>query len=312
MHELVEVVVPCFNEQSVINTYLEVTCPILDSLPIPWGIVFVDDGSSDATLDAIRAASQAHAEIDYVSFSRNFGKEAALMAGMRKALARGATKVIVMDVDLQDPPDLIPSMLETMNSESVDVVATYRRTRDGEPPIRSWFAHRFYNIINSISDVEMRDGARDFRLMSRRVVESIVSMPETQRFSKGLFSWVGFHTTWLGYDNVERAEGNTHWSFFSLVGYALDGIIAFSTAPLAAISLLGLATFLLAMLFLVLVFVRALLFGDPVAGWPSLVCIVLLLSGLQLLSLGIVGLYVSKMYQEVKRRPLYVVKEESQ
>lgn len=313
MSALLSIVVPCYNEQDSIQPFLQATCPVLDGLASfdDWRIVFVNDGSADATLTQMRNAHAADPRVAYVSFSRNFGKEAGLLAGMEKSLALGASHVVVMDVDLQDPPSLLPQMIERMETTGCDIVATYRTTRAGEPPIRSWFARRFYALMGRFSDVEMRDGARDYRIMTRRVVEAIASMPENQRFSKGLFAWVGYHTEWIGYENIERTTGETHWSFFSLFGYALDGIIAFSVAPLIFISLLGLTVFALAMLFLVFIFIRALLFGDPVAGWPSLVCIVTLLSGLQLLSMGVLGLYLSKVYSEVKRRPVYLVAEES-
>lgn len=313
MSALLSIVVPCYNEQDSIQPFLQATCPVLDGLASfdGWRIVFVNDGSADATLTQMRNAHAADPRVAYVSFSRNFGKEAGLLAGMEKSLALGASHVVVMDVDLQDPPSLLPQMIERMETTGCDIVATYRTTRAGEPPIRSWFARRFYALMGRFSDVEMRDGARDYRIMTRRVVEAIASMPENQRFSKGLFAWVGYHTEWIGYENIERTTGETHWSFFSLFGYALDGIIAFSVAPLIFISLLGLTVFALAMLFLVFIFIRALLFGDPVAGWPSLVCIVTLLSGLQLLSMGVLGLYLSKVYSEVKRRPVYLVAEES-
>lgn len=313
MSALLSIVVPCYNEQETIEAFLLATTPVLNSLSSfdDWRIVLVDDGSRDDTLEVMRRAHAQDQRVAYVSFSRNFGKEAGILAGMEKALDLGASHVVVMDVDLQDPPSLLPQMVERMEATGCDIVATYRTTRAGEPPIRSWFARRFYTLMGRFSDVEMRDGARDYRIMTRRVTEAIVGMPETQRFSKGLFAWVGFKTEWIGYENIERTAGDTHWSFFSLFGYALDGIIAFSVAPLTFISLLGLAFFVLSMLFLLFIFVRALLFGDPVAGWPSLVCIITLLSGLQLLSMGVLGLYLSKVYSEVKRRPMYLVAEQS-
>lgn len=218
--------------------------------------------------------------------------------------------VAVMDADLQDPPELLAQMFAKLE-EGFDVAAAYRTTRAGEPPVRSWFAERFYDVINRISDVEMKSGARDFRLMTARTVRAILSLPETSRFSKGIFSWVGFETAWIPYENIEREHGSSSWSFFSLARYALDGIIAFSTVPLELISIFGLLVCLVALVFLVFVLVRALLFGDPVAGWPSLMCVILLLGGSILFGLGIVGLYLSKVYSEVKRRPLYVVAEEA-
>lgn len=246
---------------------------LLDDLVSEVSYVFVDDGSSDATLDLLRDFHRASGRYHYLSFSRNFGKEAGLLAGLEKALALGATHVAVMDADLQDPPSLLPAMFTQMDASGCDVVATYRKSREGEPAVRSWFAHRFYKLMNEYSDVEMRDGARDFRLMRRCVVEAIVSMPERERFSKGLFMWVGFKTEWIGYDNIERRYGKTHWSFWSLVRYALDGMVAFSTAPLKAISVGGIILFLLSLLFLIFIVVRAVLFGDSTPGWPSLVCV---------------------------------------
>ena len=306
---------PCYNEQDSIGPFLEAVWSVLDDATTPIAeecrIVFIDDGSVDSTLQVLRDTHKNDSRNVYVSFSRNFGKEAAMLAGMRTALDLGASHVAIMDVDLQDPPDLLPQLAERMESASCDVVATYRETRTGEPPIRSWFAHRFYGLINALSEVKMRDGARDYRLMSRRVVQSIVDMPETERFSKGLFDWVGYKTEWIGYENIEREHGETHWSFFSLVWYALDGIVAFSIKPLMAVSILGLIAFILSILFLLIITIRARLFGDPVAGWPSLVCIISFFSALNLLGVGIVGIYVSKMYSEVKRRPSYLVAEYS-
>lgn len=308
------IVVPCHNEEQSLPALFErmdLVAPTLSG----WvegavEFVLVDDGSTDGTLDALRSLHAERPSVHYVSFSRNFGKEAGLAAGLRKAMELCPGFVAVMDADLQDPPELLAQMFAKLE-EGFDVAAAYRTTRAGEPPVRSWFAERFYDVINRISDVEMKSGARDFRLMTARTVRAILSLPETSRFSKGIFSWVGFETAWIPYENIEREHGSSSWSFFSLARYALDGIIAFSTVPLELISIFGLLVCLVALVFLVFVLVRALLFGDPVAGWPSLMCVILLLGGSILFGLGIVGLYLSKVYSEVKRRPLYVVAEEA-
>lgn len=308
------VVVPCHNEEESLPALFErmdsVEPTLAEWVEGPVLYALVDDGSSDRTLEILRELHDRRPEVHYVSFSRNFGKEAGLAAGLRKAYDLGADFVAVMDADLQDPPELLAQMFSSI-SGGCDVAAAYRTSREGEPPIRSWFANRFYDVINRISDVEMKSGARDFRLMTRRAVHAILSLPERSRFSKGIFSWVGFETAWIPYENVEREHGSSSWSFFSLARYALDGIVAFSTVPLELISILGLLVCLVAMLFLVFVLVRALAFGDPVAGWPSLMCVILLLGGAILFGVGIVGLYLSKVYAEVKRRPLYVVREEA-
>ena len=308
------VVVPCHNEEQSLPALFErmgTVEPALSRwLNEPIQYVFVDDGSTDDTLSILRDEHAKRPSVHYVSFSRNFGKEAGLAAGLRKALDLGSQFISVMDADLQDPPELLGEMFARLE-DGFDVAAAYRTTRAGEPPIRSWFAERFYGIINRISDVEIKSGARDFRLMTRRVVTAILSLPENSRFSKGIFSWVGFKTAWIPYENIERERGESSWSFFSLARYALEGIVAFSTVPLELISILGLLTCLLAMLFLVFVLVRALAFGDPVAGWPSLMCVILLLGGAILFGVGLVGLYLSKVYSEVKRRPLYVIAEEA-
>lgn len=308
------IVVPCHNEEQslpvLFERMAEVERMLGEWVEGPVRYVMVDDGSIDATLDILRDLHRHRPEVHYLSFSRNFGKEAGLAAGLRKARDLDADFVAVMDADLQDPPALLPQMFARI-AEGCDVAAAYRVSRAGEPPVRSWFANRFYDIINRISDVEMKSGARDFRLMTKRVVNAILSLPENSRFSKGIFSWVGFETAWIPYENVEREHGSSNWSFFSLMRYALDGIVAFSTVPLELISISGLFVCMAAALFLIFVLVRALAFGDPVAGWPSLMCVILLLGGAILFGLGIVGLYLSKVYAEVKRRPLYVVEEEA-
>ena len=307
-------VVPCYNEEDALPYFVEAMAKVegtlSDRLARPFTFVFVDDGSADGTLAVLKDLNKRDERYHYVSFSRNFGKEAGLIAGLERSLTYDVTDVVVMDVDLQDPPELLGEMLDRMDNEGCDIVATYRESRKGEPPIRSWFAHRFYGIMNGMSDVEMRDGARDFRVMRREVVQSICSMPERERFSKGLFAWVGFKTEWIGYENIEREHGQTSWSFMSLFRYAIDGMVAFSKVPLEALSAIGLLVFAIAIIFLLFILIRAAIFGDPVAGWPSLVCIVTLLSGIQIFGMGVLGLYLSKIYSEVKGRPHYLVREE--
>lgn len=273
---------------------------------IDFEIIFIDDGSKDKTLEVIKKLSEQDECIHYVSFSRNFGKEAAMYAGFEHA---NGEYVVTMDVDLQDPPHLIPEMIRSIEEEGYDSVATRRVTRKGEPPIRSFFARRFYGLINKISDADIVDGARDFRMMKRDMVNAILSMPEYNRFTKGIFGWVGFKTKWIEFENVERAAGETKWSFWKLFRYALEGIIAFSTVPLTIVSLIGVIVCIIAFLFLLFVVIRATIFGDPVAGWPSLICVISFLSGIQLLGIGVVGMYLSKTYLETKKRPIYIKKE---
>ena len=300
-------VVPCYNEEAcVASFYAEGLKP---SLPCDLEFVFVDDGSTDGTLPAIRALAKKDTRVRYVSFSRNFGKEAALLAGLRKT---SGDLVATMDVDLQDPPSLLPEMLKGILDEGYDCVATRRVTRAGEPLIRSWFARRFYWLMRHFSDVELVDGARDYRLMTRQVVNAILSMPEVNRFTKGIYQWVGFKTKWLAFENIERTAGETKWSFWKLFRYSLEGIMAFSTLPLQLASFLGLLFCAVGFLALLFVFLRALIAGDPVSGWPSLVCIVIFFGGLQLFVSGILGSYLAKTYLETKRRPMYLVQEENE
>ena len=308
MSKLCSCIVPCFNEEEVIPLYYEEMQKVRkqEEGKIDFEIIFIDDGSKDKTLEVIKKLSEQDECIHYVSFSRNFGKEAAMYAGFEHA---NGEYVVTMDVDLQDPPHLIPEMIRCIEEEGYDSVATRRVTRKGEPPIRSFFARRFYGLINKISDADIVDGARDFRMMKRDMVNAILSMPEYNRFTKGIFGWVGFETKWLEYKNVERAAGETKWSFWKLFRYACEGIMAFSTAPLMAVSLMGVFVCIFAFLFLIFVIVRAAVFGDPVAGWPSLVCIISFLSGIQLLGMGVVGMYLSKTYLETKHRPIYIEKE---
>lgn len=301
-------VIPAYNEEESIPIfYKEMQNIISDMTNIDVEYLFVDDGSGDNTLEVLRDLNKNDSSVHYISFSRNFGKEAAIYAGLEKA---SGDYVAIMDADLQDPPALIPEMLRIVMEEGYDCVGTRRINRKGEPPIRSWFARLFYKVINKLSKTEIVDGARDFQLMNRKVVKAVLSMGEYNRFSKGIFGWVGFKKKWLEYENVERAAGESKWSFFSLLVYALNGIVAFSTAPLVISSILGILFCLAAFVFIVVIVVRTLVFGDPTAGWPSMICILLLVSGVQLLCIGILGQYVAKTYLETKRRPLYLIQEE--
>ncbi|WP_157455793.1 glycosyltransferase family 2 protein [Carnobacterium maltaromaticum] len=306
--ELISIVVPCFNEEESIPLFyaaLEKEREFLVNADIEY--IFVNDGSNDNTLNVLRSLAKENKErVKFISFSRNFGKEAGLYAGLQQATG---DYVAVMDVDLQDPPEMLPEMLQIIREEEYDCVGTRRVSRDGEPPIRSFFARQFYRIINNISETEIVDGARDYRLMTRQMVNAILSMEEYNRFSKGIFSWVGFDTKYLEYKNQERVAGETSWSFWSLFKYSLDGIVAFSELPLAFASFVGFFSFLAAMIAMVVIVIRTLLLNDPTSGWPSLVCFILAIGGLQLFCLGILGKYLGKTYLETKKRPIYIVKE---
>lgn len=309
------IVVPCHNEEESLPELLNAVRKVAEEDLAPWlstppEFVFVDDGSTDGTLALLRRVHEKNSRCHYIAFSRNFGKEAAIAAGFQRALQTKATEICLMDADLQDPPSLLKEMYQRLDDPHYDVAAAYRVSREGEPPIRSWFARRFYSLINALSDIQIVDGARDFRLMRRQVVQCIVEMPERMRFSKGLFAWVGFETVWIPYENIEREHGQSNWSFWSLLRYAFEGIIAFSVKPLEIISILGVLVFLLAVAMLLFIVIRAALFGDPVAGWPSLAALITLFSGLQLLAVGVLGLYLSKVYSEVKDRPIFIIKEE--
>lgn len=298
--ELISIVVPCFNEEESIPLFyaaLEKEREFLVNADIEY--IFVNDGSNDNTLNVLRSLAKEDKErVKFISFSRNFGKEAGLYAGLQQATG---DYVAVMDVDLQDPPEMLPEMLQIIREEEYDCVGTRRVSRDGEPPIRSFFARQFYRIINNISETEIVDGARDYRLMTRQMVNAILSMEEYNRFSKGIFSWVGFDTKYLEYKNQERVAGETSWSFWSLFKYSLDGIVAFSELPLAFASFVGFFSFLAAMIAMVVIVIRTLLLNDPTSGWPSLVCFILAIGGLQLFCLGILGKYLGKTYLETKK-----------
>lgn len=307
--EVCTCIVPCFNEEEAIPYYYEEMQKVMQKVPeLDFELLFVDDGSCDGTLKVLKELAQKDSGVRYISFSRNFGKEAALYAGLQNA---GGDYAVTMDVDLQDPPSLIPEMYKVIQQGEYDSVATRWVTRKGEPKIRSFFARKFYQIINKMSDADIVDGARDFRFMKRSMVDAILSMKEYNRFSKGIFGWVGFKTKWLEYENVERVVGETKWSFWKLFRYALEGIIAFSTTPLSIVSVIGMVICFLSFILLLVIIIRALLVGDPVAGWPSLVCIITSLGGVQLLCTGIVGLYLSKAYLETKNRPIFIVKEKN-
>lgn len=301
----ISIIVPCYNEQESIGLFYEEMCRVSDEMGNDFEYIFVNDGSADSTLEIIEALAQNDSRVKYISFSRNFGKESAIYAGFSKATG---DYVVMMDADLQDPPKLLPEMLKYIQ-QGYDSVATRRVTRKGEPPIRSFFARMFYKIINKISDVDIVDGARDYRLMTAQMKDAIVSMQEYNRFSKGIFGWVGFKTKWLEYENIERVAGETKWNFWKLFLYSLEGIIAFSTAPLVLASMFGLIFCFLAFIMILFVVVRTLVFGDPVAGWPSMVCIIFLIGGIQLLCIGIIGQYLSKTYLETKKRPKYIIKD---
>jgi len=300
------VVVPCYNEEEALPIFYDTFLKETADMPVQWEFVFVDDGSKDGTLSGFRTLHEKDDRVHYISFSRNFGKESAMYAGLEAATG---DYVAIMDVDLQDPPALLPQMLQSIEQEGYDCVATRRVTRKGEPPIRSWFARAFYKLMGKISRTEIVDGARDFRLMTRQMVDAILSMKEYSRFSKGIFSWVGFSTKWLEYENIERSAGETKWNFWKLLIYSIDGIIGFSTMPLAIASIAGVIFCIIAFLLLLFFFVKALVWGDPVAGFPATICIILLLGGIQLFCIGILGQYLSKTYLETKQRPIYIARE---
>lgn len=303
----ISVVVPCYNEEATIELLYHELNKVVSEMEYDFEYIFVNDGSKDNTLNVIKKLNEEDDRVKYVSLSRNFGKESALYAGLENT---SGDYVVTMDADLQDPPRLLPEMMEYLN-RGYDSVATRRVTRKGEPPIRSFFARMFYKFINMMSDVDIVDGARDYRLMTAQMKDAVLSVSEYNRFSKGIFGWVGFQTKWLEYENVERVAGETKWSFWKLFLYSLEGLFAFSTLPLVVASMLGLFFCFIAAIMVVFVFVRALLFGDPVAGWPSLACIIIFLGGTQLFCHGISGQYLTKIYLETKQRPKYIIKETS-
>ena len=305
--EKISVIVPCYNEEEAIPLFYQEIKRVRGLMPdYAFEIILVDDGSKDKTVELMRDLAAQDEEIRYISFSRNFGKEAAMYAGLKNAVG---DYVVIMDVDLQDPPALLPEMVRSIKEEGYDSVATRRVDRKGEPPIRSFFARRFYRLMNRISKTEMTDGARDYRLMSRQFVDSLMELCEYNRFSKGLFGWVGYKTKWIPYENTERVAGETKWSFWKLLKYSIDGIVAFSTAPLSIAMVMGFLFAFLAFLMVIFIVVRTAIFGAPVSGWPSTVCLILFVGGIQLICTGILGTYLSKTYLEVKQRPIYIAKE---
>lgn len=306
--KLLSVIVPCYNEEeSVADFYRELVKnkSFFAEQELDYEIIYVDDGSTDRTAEEIKKLHERDARVHMVSFSRNFGKEAAMYAGFECA---NGDYVVTMDVDLQDPPSMLPEMFSYLG-EGYDSVATRRVSRKGEPPVRSFFARLFYRLMKKISRTEIVDGARDYRLMTRQMVDAVLSIKEYNRFTKGIYGWVGFRTKWIEFENVERQKGETKWSFWKLFAYSLEGIMAFSTAPLAFASILGILFCALAFLMIVVIIVKTLVFGDPTSGWPSMICILCLISGVQLFCMGIIGQYLSKAYMEVKGRPIYICKE---
>ncbi|MCI8691201.1 MAG: glycosyltransferase family 2 protein [Lachnospiraceae bacterium] len=305
---LLSVIVPCYNEEENVSLFYEELMKNeawFKDRGVELEVLYIDDGSEDKTVSEAKKLRERDERVHLISFSRNFGKEAAMYAGLENSAGDYA---VLMDVDLQDPPSLLPEMFSWLE-QGFDSVATRRVSRKGEPPVRSFFARMFYRLMKKISRTEIMDGARDYRLMTRQMVDAILSMQEYNRFTKGIFGWVGFRTKWLEYENVERAKGETKWNFWKLFLYSLDGIAAFSTAPLMLASVMGVFFCVLAFLMIVFIIVRKLMFGDPVSGWPSLVCIILMTSGVQFFCTGILGQYLAKTYMEVKRRPIYLVRE---
>jgi len=305
--EKCSIVVPCYNEEEALPLFYEAVEKVTSSMPeLEFEYLFVDDGSRDETFSVMKAMAEKDPRVHYISFSRNFGKEAAMLAGLAESTG---DYVVIMDADLQDPPELLPEMYRAVKEEGYDCAATRRVNRKGEPPIRSLFAKLFYKIMNKIAKLNMMDGARDYRFMKRVMVDAILSMKEYHRFSKGIFGWVGFRTKWIDFSNRERVAGKSKWSFFSLFSYSIEGMVAFTTAPLEWASFVGLFFCVLALLAVVFLFVRALLFGDKVMGWPSLACMITFFAGLQLFVSGIIGMYLAKAYNEIKDRPIYIIRE---
>lgn len=302
----ISLIIPCYNEEESLPFFYKEVTTVLSNMNYDYEFLFVNDGSKDKTLDVLKKYADKDVHVKYFSFSRNFGKEAAMYAGFCNATG---DYVAVMDADLQDPPALLPEMVQILETGEYASVATRRESREGEPKIRSWFAKKFYRIINKISDADIVDGARDFRLMRKEMVEAIVNMSEYNRFSKGIFGWIGFKTYWLAYENVERVAGETKWSFWKLFKYAIDGIINFSQAPISIASWFGIFMTLCSFIALLIVIVRQLIFGDPVAGWASTICVIIFIGGIQLFCLGIIGQYIAKTYMETKHRPHFIVSD---
>ena len=305
--KLLSVIVPCFNEEEALPFFYKEICLQLEKIKeLNYELIFIDDGSKDDTINIIKNYGKINKKVRYLSFSRNFGKEAAILAGLEYAKGDYVT---LMDADLQDPPSLLKEMYELIVNDGYDVVGTRRINRKGEPKVRSFFARKFYKIINKMSKIEMVDGARDFRLMKRKAVNAILSMKEYNRYSKGIFSFVGFKTKWIAFENTERVAGKTKWSFFKLFKYAIEGIVGFSTFPLVLSALIGLLFCLLSFIMIVVIILKTLIYGDPVSGWPSTICIIFFIGGVQLFVMGIIGQYLSKTYLETKNRPIYIIRE---
>lgn len=305
----ISLIVPCYNEEQALPFLYQEIIKLAKEMPEQeFEFIFINDGSKDKTLELVKQLKQDDDRVHYVSFSRNFGKEAGIYAGLKVATGN---YVSLLDADLQDPPSLVKEMYETLKVEDYDCVATCRVDRKGEPMMRSFFAKQFYKLINKISDTEVVDGARDFRLMTRQMVDAILDMSEYNRFSKGIFGWVGFNTKWISFENVERVAGQTKWSFIGLFFYSLEGIIAFSTRPLMIASLFGILFCLIAFVLICVIVFKTLVFGDDVQGYPSTMCVIFFIGGIQLFCLGILGQYLSKTYLETKKRPIYIVKEEA-
>lgn len=310
MSNLISIIIPCYNEEAAVPYFYDAITKqsslMQDKFNVEFEYLFINDGSKDNTLQVIKEYAKSDNRVKYISFSRNFGKEAAMYAGLKNA---EGNYIAIMDVDLQDPPYMLEEMYKSIVNDGYDCAAARRVDRRGEPPVRSFFARMFYRIINKISNADIVDGARDYRLMTRQMVDAILVMEEYNRFSKGIFGWVGFNTKWLEYENTERAAGETKWSFWKLFLYSLDGIVAFSTAPLAIASVIGFLFCIIAFIMILVIIAKTLIWGDPVAGYPSLVCIIFLVAGVQTFCIGILGQYLSKTYLESKKRPIYILKE---
>ncbi len=301
---LLSIVVPCFNEDESVGIFLEEIQKTLKDYN--FEVIYVNDGSSDNTLKYIKELASKNSNVKYISFSRNFGKESAIFAGLKYA---SGDYICLMDADLQHPPKLIPEMLEAVLDEGYDVAAARRVSRKGEPKIKSFFSHRFYKVFNRISDIDMVEGATDYRIMTRQVVDSVLNLPEYNRFSKGLFQWVGFDTKWIEYENIERIAGESTWSFWGLIKYSIEGLVAFTTLPLSVSTFLGMVFSVIAFIYMLFIIIRYLIYSEAVPGYPTLICSLLLLGGIQLLSLGVLGKYLEKTYFEAKNRPIFIVKE---
>lgn len=311
---LLSVIVPCYNEQEAIPIFYEAVCETATGMKEVWNdldfeFLFIDDGSKDDTLATIEKLREKDSRVRFVSFSRNFGKEAALYAGLKNAKGDHA---VTMDADMQDPPGLLPEMYRAVRDEGFDSAATRRVTRQGEPVIRSFFARRFYRVINRLSSADIVDGARDYRIMTRRMIDAIVGMREYNRFTKGIYGWIGFNTKWIEFENVERVAGETKWSFWKLFGYAMEGIVGFSTIPLSMATWFGIFMSIVSFLGILFIIVKKLVLGDPTSGWSSMVCIILLIAGIQLFCMGIIGQYLAKTYLETKQRPIYIARKTSE